>query len=172
MTFTIYGGILPIETIKMKAELLKENYFLPEILKSLNEAKSQILASVYFCKYVRKRKTDPARKVINKLIEKSKQGIDVKIIFHIGQIKRQIPGWNLFISQDLRKEGVQARLWKLKRILHSKLFVIDKNIVFLGSHNLSNTSLTESAELSIKYTGEDIGIKAAAVFAEWWKQGV
>lgn len=155
-----------------QAELLKENYFLPELLKSLEQASSQILASVYFCKYVRRRATDPARKVINKLIEKSKAGIDVKIIFHIGMVKRQIPGWNLFISQDLRNEGVQTKLWKLKRILHSKLFVIDKKVVFIGSHNLSNTSLTESAELSMKYQGEEIGLKAAAVFGEWWKQGV
>jgi len=156
----------------MSIELLRENYFLPAILKSLDEAKTQILASIYFCKYVRKRKTDPARKVINKLIEKSKAGLDVKIIFHIGIIKRQIPGWNLFISQDLRSEGVQVRMWKLKRILHSKLFVIDKNIVFMGSHNLSNTSLTESAELSMKYTSDEVGLKAGAIFNEWWRQGV
>lgn len=156
----------------MQAELLKENNFLPAILKSLESARTEILASIYFCKYVRRRSTDPARKVITKLIEKSKLGVDVKVIFHIGTIKRQIPGWNLLISQDLKNAGVQARLWKLKRILHSKLFVIDRNIVFLGSHNISNTSLTESVELSIKYTGEEIGNKAAAIFSEWWRQGV
>ena len=166
------GGILSSGTIYMGIELLKENYFLPAILKSLSEAKTQILASVYFCKYVRKRKTDPARKVINQLIEKSKAGLDVKVIFHIGTIKRQIPGWNLFITQDLKQAGVQARMWKLKRILHSKLFVIDKKIVFLGSHNLSNTSLTESAELSMKYTSEEVALKAGAIFNESWKQGV
>lgn len=156
----------------MQAVLLKENYFLPEIVKSILEAKREILASIYLCKYVRRRASDPGRKVINALVEKSRQGLDVRVIFHIGQIKRQIPGWNLLISEDMRKLGVQVRVWKLKRILHSKLFVLDRSIVFIGSHNISNTSLTHSAELSIKYLNNETGRKAAAVFLEWWKQGV
>lgn len=156
----------------MESILLKENYFLPELVKSILEAKREILVSMYLCKYVRRRASDPARKVINALVEKSRQGLDVRVIFHIGKIKRQIPGWNLLISEDMKKLGVKVRLWKLRRVLHSKLFVIDRSVMFLGSHNISNTSLTHSAELSIKYSDNETGRKAAAVFLEWWKQGV
>lgn len=156
----------------IQAELLQENNYLPEILKSLDKAKTEILASIYLCKYVRRRATDPARKIIMKLIEMHKRGVRVSVIFHIGKIKRQIPGWNLLIAQDIEKEGLKVKLWREKRIFHSKLFVIDRKLLFIGSHNISNTSLTESVELSMKYEDEIIGKKAAVIFSEWWKQGV
>ncbi len=155
----------------MNIELLKDNNLLPDILKTLESAKNEVLAVIYLVKYVRRRHFDQAKQVMDQLVAAHGRGVKVKIIFHVGVRARRIPGWNLLVYRDLKEKGLDVKVWKERRILHAKMFIIDKKIVYLGSHNMSNCSLRESAELTVKIESEAIGWKAVVVFSEWWSKG-
>ena len=156
----------------MDIKYLKDEEYLPELLSAIGSAKTSVYAIIYLCKYVRKRQNDQAKQVIDYMINRHYAGVDVKIIFHVGQHVRRIPGWNLLVFNDLKKIGMNVKIWKQRRILHAKTIIIDNKLVFLGSHNISNTSLRESAELSVLISGDEQGKKAAIIFDMFWQLGI
>lgn len=156
----------------MELKYLKDEEYLPELLGAIERAKTSVNAIIYLCKYVRKRQNDQAKQVIDCLINRHYAGVDVKIIFHVGQHVRRIPGWNLLVFNDLKKLGMNVRIWKQRRILHAKTFIIDNSVVFIGSYNISNTSLRESAELSAMIVDNEQGKKATLIFNIFWTQGI
>ena len=156
----------------MSVTILRDHEYLPRLLQELSNAKKEVLAIIYLCKYTRRKQFDHAKRVIVELIRCFERGVEVKVIFQVGQHKRHIPGWNLKVYEDLKKLGMNVKVWKERRILHAKAILIDENILFIGSHNLSNCSLRESAELSTVIVDEETGRKAKASMREYWKKGV
>lgn len=152
--------------------MLRDNNLLPDILKTIEKAKNEVLAVVYLVKYVRRRHFDQAKQVMDQLVAAKDRGVKVQVLIHVGVHTRRIPGWNLLVYRDLKERGLDVRVWKERRILHAKMFVIDRKILYLGSHNMSNCSLRESAELSARIESEELGWKAVLVFSEWWKKGI
>jgi phosphatidylserine/phosphatidylglycerophosphate/cardiolipin synthase-like enzyme len=56
---------------------------------------------------------------------------------------------NANVVNALKQIGCNARLLNSKRILHTKLIIIDKKRVVLGSHNYTQSAFTSNYEASI-----------------------
>ncbi len=105
---------------------LVENYFCPEdncashIIETLGKANE----SIYFMAF-----SFTHDEIGNKLIEKSKVGVEVGGVFE----KNQLNEWSEF--QKLKQEGIDARLDGNKYNMHHKVWIVDGQIVITGSMN-------------------------------------
>jgi phosphatidylserine/phosphatidylglycerophosphate/cardiolipin synthase-like enzyme len=148
----------PNPTITINNTLL-ENYFSSEdgvaalVLDVLQSAQS----SIYFMAFSFTR-TDFA----NALIEKAQAGLPVQGVFETRQIAAGgDAAWNA-----LTTAGVDVRQDGNPYLLHSKVFIIDQQIVITGSYNFSRNAEENNDENILIIHNPEI---AAAYFAEWQK---
>ena len=56
---------------------------------------------------------------------------------------------NTLILETLKKVGIKARKTNEKRTIHTKMIMIDSNILIIGSHNLTRNAFGSNVETSI-----------------------
>jgi len=79
------------------------------------------------------------------IIQKAKNGVPVRAL---------IP--HADIVQELNKHSIKAKLHNQSKILHTKLMIIDNNIVIIGSHNYTKNAFNINHELSLLIDNEPI----------------
>lgn len=57
--------------------------------------------------------------------------------------------WKMDICKKLQSVGVEAMAWPLKKLMHSKIIVIDGFAVIMGSHNLTSSAIHTNIETSV-----------------------
>ncbi len=148
----------PNPSVTLNGTLI-ENYFSPDdgvaahILDLLNAAKS----SIYFMAFSFTR-TDFA----DALIERAKAGVAVQGVFETRQVAAGgDAAWNALTAAglDVRQDGNPYNL-------HSKVFIIDQQIVVMGSYNFSRNAEESNDENVLILHSPEI---AAAYYAEWLK---
>jgi hypothetical protein len=100
----------------------------------------------------------PEGKLLNKLIEKSKEGIQIEVITS----KKDSPQFttypykiSLLYFKWATRNNKNIRLIHLPQQVHAKLMIIDKKIALFGSHNLvSSGVILGTEEIAIETTDE------------------
>ncbi len=82
--------------------------------------------------------------LINKLIERSKAGVKVKVLLDT-RMEKKI---NSRAAEQLRSAGVQVKLYPENQVLHAKVIVTD-HVVIVGSANGSYDAFSKNHELDI-----------------------
>jgi len=148
----------PNPTVTINGTLI-ENYFSPDdgvaahILDVLNSAQS----SLYFMAFSFTRSD-----FSGVLIEKANAGVTVQGVFETRQIAAGgDAAWNALTQAtvDVRQDGNKYNL-------HSKVFIVDGQIVVMGSYNFSGNAEDSNDENVLIIHNPEI---AAAYFAEWQK---
>ncbi|WP_240911625.1 phospholipase D-like domain-containing protein [Thermococcus sp. LS1] len=93
---------------------------------------------------------DWANDLIRALAEAEKRGVNVHVLLE------DSPDINQAAYDYLKANGVDVSFDSLETTLHAKVVVIDGKIVFLGSHNWSESALYWNHEVSIKIVSEDL----------------
>ena len=114
----------------------------------------------------------PKRNLVNDLVRilvsKIQKNATVKILLN-WKFKADILG----IIQDrarkiLKREGCEVRVFPVNKTLHSKLIIVDKQRVYLGSHNLTTTAMVENAESGIIINSKEIAEYFREYFFKHW----
>jgi len=142
------------------------------LLENIRRAQSSIYATVYYVSYREKKYNDIISQVMRTLIEQANRGVQVKLLVHKGNVPRVMFNQNRKLKDIMKNTGVQVRYWNSSRILHAKLFLFDRSVAMLGSHNLSNTSMRQSVELSVVLSDNIEIAKLNKKYDEWWSKGV
>ena len=64
--------------------------------------------------------------------------------------------------------GIPLRFPDCGRALHAKLVIIDERVLFVGSHNMYDYSLSSPLELTSEIDSFSLGEQSAAAFRAWW----
>jgi len=95
--------------------------------------------------------------IMQELISAASRGVDVEVILEkSGRKNDSLNKSNDFTAKRLRSGGVKVRFDSTGKVTHSKLVVIDRKIVFIGSHNFSHTALSKSNETSLMIESEGV----------------
>ncbi len=136
-----------------------ENYFAPgggaaeRILDILRSAQT----SIYFMAYSFTR-ADFAQA----LTEKARDGVEVQGVFE----KRQIQAGGDAVWNALTEAGLEVRLDGNRYNMHSKVFLVDQQIVVTGSYNFTQSAERQNDENVLIIHNAEI---ARAYWAEWQK---
>lgn len=127
-----------------------------EVIDLINSAES----SVYIQMYV-----FSSDDIIYSLINAKKRGVDVRIILE----KRVLDDKNVLTYNRLKDAGIEV-IWASEtfKLTHSKFMIIDKKLVFVGSHNFSNSALNFNREASVIVKNQEVVNDFLEVFEADW----
>jgi len=142
-----------------KAHLLTGEEYFYGLKDAIDGAGNTITVAIYLFK-TNRFKTNRATIIQNALLRAMRRGVAVTVIFERSDKPQD------FINEENEKTGrrLQAAgahvFWdRPDRKLHIKAVVIDKRMVFLGSHNLTHSALKYNQEMSLMLHSERIAQK-------------
>ncbi len=146
--------------------LIDQDYY-GELIKWLPRANSSVYVIMFVMKYDPKDPGDPVNTLLDILINLSKRGVDIKIVVD-DETKRSYPETISYLLQH----NISVKLDESSaRTTHTKLVIIDKKIVFLGSHNWTQSALTRNHEVSVMVIDRNVAENLYRYFDSIWSSG-
>lgn len=144
-----FAGSYPARTT-----LLENRDFADALIDGIRSAKRSIHLSFFLFKANDKRDNIP-RRIAEELIKARKRGADVSVLLERPSRERTSSGVDTLYSDNrhtadlLSRGGVKVYFDSPSVTTHTKVAVIDAHLVFIGSHNLSQSALRHNNELSV-----------------------
>jgi len=142
--------------------ILKDGEYYQSIINDLKKANETILVAMYSMIYDPDDSLDWANDLIRELVYADERGINVIVVIEY-RTYWDYMDQNLEAYNYLSSHNVNVQLDNEKDTDHLKLVIIDDKIVYVGSHNWSESALYYNHETSIKIVNEDI----ATTFTEY-----
>ncbi len=135
-----------------------ENYGYAPIIKHLidNAKKSVHISMLLLSDY------EPVKTLLDSLVDAKNRGVDVKVVYE-GDISS-----NHYGADYLSSRGVAVKEDGSSKFLHTKLVVIDDEVVYLGSHNWSPNALGKNNEYGIVIFNQSIANVYERYFQSIW----
>lgn len=142
-------------TTTAKVTLLRNQEYSAALIQSLRTAQSSIVLSYYLFKVSDIRGNLPG-KVAEELVAARRRGVDVTVYLERRRGKDPLMGDNRRTAALLHRSGVRVLFDSPDVTTHTKAAVIDRRLVFLGSHNLTQGALRRNNELSVLIDSPDL----------------
>jgi phosphatidylserine/phosphatidylglycerophosphate/cardiolipin synthase-like enzyme len=136
------------------------NYF-PNVHNLLISANLSIHMVMFDVKYYPNYPESLENTLLNDLIEKAKEGIDIRIVTDEYLTEKPVLTY-------LKNNGVNIKYDSKERTTHSKLIIIDGKIVIVGSTNWSYYSLERNREANVVVYSEGLAKKFETYFNQIW----
>ncbi len=96
----------------------------------------------------------PCKSLIKKMVRAVRRGVKIRVISNYAEV-----------IDTLNILGFYAKKWPASNLMHSKLVIIDNQIVVSGSHNFTGNAFTSNLETSNIFNDE----KTAKTFSDFFK---
>jgi len=128
--------------------LILDNQFLGIANALIQEAKDEICIATFKLEINDRPRGRRLTEFFDKLIERIKQGIKVRVLFNWHEDRRSVAKTNEYACRTLKNAGADVRYLQANRCCHAKIILIDKQKAVIGSHNLSVRSVDNNFEIS------------------------
>jgi phosphatidylserine/phosphatidylglycerophosphate/cardiolipin synthase-like enzyme len=129
------------------AFLGNEDYF-EALMAHLSRAKHEVVVSMFLFA-PGEHENNRANQVLAALAEAAKRGVRVRVFLDQSEQEDFSTEANRSAAAALRQHGVAVRFDSPGRTTHTKLVVIDRRYVFIGSHNWTHSALRHNNEASV-----------------------
>jgi phosphatidylserine/phosphatidylglycerophosphate/cardiolipin synthase-like enzyme len=129
--------------------LLADREYLPALLTAIDRARQEIVLSAFFFKTNGFPDHQPDQ-VLAHLQKAAGRGVRVAAVLERGPEGDNVSPENRITAERLERSGISVCLDAPDRTTHAKLFVIDRRILFIGSHNLTQSALKYNREVSVR----------------------
>ncbi len=124
--------------------------FGPALRSALVQAKVSIYISIYVTSFNFRKKNDLVHILFIILRQRLDAGLDVRFIIDHPRKHKTNYHATQFLIRRLKSWKFPFYIAPEKSTLHAKVILIDRETVFLGSHNLTKASLRSPLELSVE----------------------
>jgi phosphatidylserine/phosphatidylglycerophosphate/cardiolipin synthase-like enzyme len=131
------------------AKLLKDENYFPALLEGIDQARQEIALTVFFFKTNGFADNRPDR-ILLRLREAVRRGVRVDVVIEQGQEGENVSRVNADAIRKLRTAGIRVCMDAPDRTMHTKMVVIDRRTLFIGSHNLTQSALKYNSEVSVR----------------------
>lgn len=146
--------------------ILKDEQFLPAAQNLISSAQQSIYISTFKAEIITRPRGRRLLKLFNTVVEKSRLGLDVRLILNNFTGSKSVPFTNRYAIQELKRQKVNVHCLQPGRICHAKIIIVDGAAAILGSHNLSVKSCRNNFEVSIYFHDEKTVQHLAGMFIE------
>lgn len=150
--------------------LLRDSEYSSYVREALQAARVSIRAT-QFVTDVRTQK-DRDREVLllgHAFAEARWRGVSTRVILPALPIGALDVDGNHPFAAFLHNRGVVVRRYvRMPKSLHTKMIIVDDELLIVGSHNWTATSFNSNRELSIAVRSRDVAESCARVFEEYW----
>ena len=102
------------------------------------------------------------------ILARLEQGIKMRVLLNKEGREQHLMAINMGTSRFLTEAGASVKFGKVFPINHAKLFIFDDDEVILGSHNLSNRSVTVNNECSALIKSREVAVEFKRYFNALW----
>lgn len=135
-------------SVRQAAVLTNEDFF-HAFIKSIDAAQHEILMSVFSFKTGVHPNSYPDR-IAGHLEKAVKRGVKVTVVLETTRNSADtLDLQNRKTGRFLEKKGVRVFYDSPYKSTHTKLIVIDQRLIFLGSHNFTQSALKHNNEISV-----------------------
>lgn len=141
---------------------------LPLILDTIKSAEKNIYIAFFQANISDEKKYGVPYILYSHIWNKRKQNVDVKVI-----LNKKFSNLRQFLLNQKTKKvlellGVNVRYVGGRDTLHTKLILVDDKIAYIGSSNLTVTSLCDNWEIGVKIEGEQVKNIVKPYFDKMW----
>lgn len=109
-----------------------------KVIPLIDSAKSSIDIMVYDWRWYPDQIAHPVQQFNAAIVRASQRGVHVRAVI------------NAVLNLDtLKSVGIKARMLKDKRVLHTKMIIVDGKTLVIGSHNFTRNAFGSNIETSI-----------------------
>ena len=131
------------------AKLLKDQDYFPALLEDIDQARQEIALTVFFFKTNGFGDNRPDR-ILMHLREAVRRGVRVDVVIERGKKRENVSEVNANTARKLKAAGIKVCMDAPDRTMHTKMIVIDRRTLFIGSHNLTQSALKYNHEVSVR----------------------
>jgi phosphatidylserine/phosphatidylglycerophosphate/cardiolipin synthase-like enzyme len=136
------------------ASPLLGSYFYNELVSCIESSREFINVIQYQWKWNIHQRNSRVQCLGAAVIRARKRGVKVCVILNQESPRRNLAKINSITADQLARAGCEVKMLRTPSLLHTKLWLIDGKLTFIGSHNISTRSLAINEETSVKI--EDI----------------
>jgi phosphatidylserine/phosphatidylglycerophosphate/cardiolipin synthase-like enzyme len=109
-----------------------------QVIPLIENAKNSIKIVVFDWRWYENDPGNPCQLFNNAIVRASRRGVAVRACVNSENIRTK-----------LVDNGIAVKIPVSSRLMHSKIIIIDENILILGSHNFSQSAFTQNFETSV-----------------------
>ena len=134
----------------------------------IDASRNQLFFTVFQSSFV-PGKTSKPDVLIDAIIRAHQRGVKVRVLVNFSGAST-VTSKNRTLSQHLAERGVPVRAAGRGYLVHGKVLIIDREIVIIGSHNLTQRGLWTNYEASIALHSEAIAGNMIDWFTWLWER--
>lgn len=139
------------------------------IVPLLQQAKGSIDCSQYVWRWYTRTSKRHVMGLSYALIEAARRGVQCRVLLNREARRNPVTRYNEKTARHLAPAGVKVKLGRTGKADHAKLWIIDKQILVVGSHNMTARSMTCNWEMGAIIWNELAARDAAALFEKRWR---
>lgn len=168
----VFAGILPSAVAAEKKSapsrqeacgtvtILADKDYFPALIKIIDNAREEIFISIFSFKAGVHKNSYPD-KLAAHLGRAAKRGVAVNVILEMsGRTSEELDVQNRRTKKLLEDRGVIVYLDSPRKKTHTKLVVVDRRLVILGSHNFTQSAFKYNNEISVLMERPDLAAQA------------
>jgi phosphatidylserine/phosphatidylglycerophosphate/cardiolipin synthase-like enzyme len=144
-------------------------YFYDELVTDIDQAKLDIYAIQYQWKWSSHERHSRVQRLGSAILRAKKRGVGVSVLLNNESPGRNLSKINRITNDQLSRGGCAVRMLRTAGLLHTKLWVIDGKVSFIGSHNISSRALGVNEEVSVKIESEKMAGYLLTYFKTLWE---
>ena len=145
-------GSIKIRTLIMtrpgEIRILPDKEYFDALILAIQNAGNRIDMAMFIFKITSFSK-NRASQVLKELIAAGKRGVLVRVLLEKSGYDDDLNNENQRVAKKLRRNNIKVAFDSPDITTHTKLVVIDRRYVFIGSHNLTHSALFHNHEFSL-----------------------
>lgn len=102
--------------------------------------------------------SSPASVLNQAFVRAARRGVSIRALVNYHAIVPQLAG-----------VGIDARAFEQSKLLHAKCVIADDRVMLIGSHNLTESALSENIEISLLVQHTETIARLSAYFDSLWQ---
>jgi len=149
-------------TVPAGVKVLADREFQAALESEIAAARTEITLCAYLFA-AKDSLADRPRAIADRLAEAAGRGVKVELILEVGRESDAVTRANREAARMLGRRGVKVLVDNSGTTVHAKFVVIDRRLVFIGSHDLTEKSLGQYREVSLRAESTEL---AAALLGQ------
>lgn len=132
----------------VEAKLLLDRDYFTALLDGVDRARAEIFLSAYLFRTIQNARGYPEA-VLKRLVAAVHRGVRVDVVLERNRDTDDLSRNNAETAERLKQGGIRVCMDAPDRVTHTKLVVIDRRYLLIGSHNLTQSALKFNHEASV-----------------------
>jgi len=170
MKIGVFPTRLMVENVDAIVTPLPAGAYLQKLNEVIGGAKHHVDVIQYQWNWYPFKPNDPLQKFNNGVVGTIRRGVKFRVILDTEAVGHRITTVNNQAKRNLVNAGAHVKFGARFPITHAKIFIVDDDLVILGSHNLSSRSVTANDECSIFVNARTVASEYRRYFDTIWNR--